>query len=76
MHQPLAKGLTAILCFHELRIYSSVTWSKQDECGLRFESEIALEDMKGFLWITQNREHYDRICLQSRAADWSSGAGN
>ena len=70
---PLAKGLTAILAFHELRIYCTAVWSKQLECGLRFESEMPKEDMQGFLWIIQHREQYDRICLESRAADWAAG---
>jgi hypothetical protein len=73
--QPLAKGLTMILAFHELRIYCTVAWSRKDECGLRFESEMPKEDMQGFLWIVQNREQYDRICLESRAADWFAGVG-
>ena len=73
LRQPLTKGLTAILAFHELRIYCTVAWSKELECGLRFESELPREDMEGFLWIIQNREQYDRICLESRAADWFSG---
>lgn len=71
--QPLAKGLTAILAFHELRIYCTAAWSRNGESGLRFESEMPKEDMQGFLWIVQNREQYDRICLESRAADWFAG---
>ena len=70
---PLSKGLTAILAFHELRAYCTVAWSRGQECGLRFESEMPKEDMQGFLWIIQNREQYDRICLESRAADWFAG---
>ena len=73
LQQPLAKGLTAILAFHELRIYCTVAWSNQLDCGLRFESELPKEDMQGFLWIIQHREQYERICLESRAADWFAG---
>ena len=73
--EPLAKGRTAIISFHELRIYCSVMWSRNDECGLRFENEMPKEDMQGFLWIIQNRAQYDRICLESRAADWFAGLG-
>ena len=75
MSEPLAKGRTAMLSFHELRVYCSVVWSRQDQCGLRFETEIAREDMQGFLWIIQNRGQYERICLESHAADWSAGIG-
>ena len=50
-------------------------WARQGECGLRFETEIPKEDMQGFLWIIQNRSHYERICLESRAADWFAGLG-
>ena len=76
MREPLAKGRTAIFTFHELRIYCSVVWSRGQECGLRFEKEIEPEDMQGFLWITQNRRHYERLCQESRAADWSAGIGD
>jgi PilZ domain len=73
VQKPLTTGLTAILCFHELRLYCSVIWFRGDECGLRFVSRLALEDMQGLLWITQNREQYDHICLQSLAANWFAG---
>ena len=33
VHETLAKGRAAILTFHELRVYSSVMWSRQGECG-------------------------------------------
>ncbi len=73
---PLALGRTALLNFHELRLYCTVAWSIDDECGLRFDSKLPLEDMKGFLWITQNPEAYDRICRESGALDWSLGVGD
>jgi len=76
MNKPLSKGSTAIFSFHELKLWCTVVWSKGEECGLRFEREIEHEDMQGFLWITQNREHYERICQESRAADWSAGIGD
>lgn len=76
MNKPLAKGSTAIFTFHELRRYCSVVWAKGDECALQFDREIEQEDMEGFLWITQNRAHYERICQESRAADWSAGIGD
>ena len=68
---PIA-GTTAILVFHELRIYISVVWSEAGECGVRFEKPLDLEDMQGMLWITQNRAAYERLCLKSRTEDWSS----
>ena len=76
MDKPLSKGSTAIFTFHELKLYCSVVWSNGKECGLRFEREIEQEDMEGFLWITQNRAHYNRLCNQRRAAEWSAGIGN
>ena len=73
MNHPPARGHTAMLSFHELRLYCTVAWVLDDRCGLRFEKELPLEDMQGLLWITQNRGQYERICNQSRALDWSSG---
>ena len=75
VEQAIAKGLTAILCFHELRIYCTVAWSRDASCGLRFESRLDQEDMQGLLWITQNREEYERICREMGAEDWATGFG-
>ena len=72
----LPKGSTAILCFHLLRIYSVVMWSRDGLIGLRFESPLELEDMQGFLWIVENREEYDRICREELFEDASTGYGN
>lgn len=71
----LPKGLTALLTFHELRIYAGVVWWRGGECGLRFDRPLDLEDMQGMLWITENRALYERICKESRAQDWSAGIG-
>ncbi len=76
MNKPLSKGSTAIFTFHELKLWCTVVWSSGQECGLRFEREIEQEDMEGFLWITQNRARYERLCQESRAADWSAGIGD
>ena len=74
--QPVAKGNTAVLCFHLLRIYAVIKWSRNSLCGLRFEPPLDLEEMQGFLWITQNREEYERICLEELAEDMATGFGN
>lgn len=73
---PIAIGSTAILTFHELRIYAAVVWCRKGEVGLRFEKTLPVEDMEGMLWITQNREMYERLCLESRAEVWSTGFGD
>lgn len=75
VEQPLAKGATAILCFHLLRIYAVVMWSRGDLCGLRFEQAVEPDDMQGFLWIVQNREEYQRICREDLAEDMATGFG-
>lgn len=76
IERKLAKGETALLSFHELRVYGTVVWWKQGECGLRFDQPLDLEDMQGMLWITQNRALYDRICRTGHALDWSEGLGD
>jgi hypothetical protein len=73
IEQALAAGSTAILHFHDLHLYTSVVWCKQGECGIRFEKPLPLEDMQGMLWITQNRELYDRMCQESHAEQWTQG---
>ncbi|MEQ1519152.1 MAG: hypothetical protein ABL931_21965, partial [Usitatibacteraceae bacterium] len=73
--RPLAKGRTAVLVVHELRVFSSVVWSDHGECGLRFEQPLELEDMQGMLWITENRDLYERICRQGHALEWAEGIG-
>lgn len=72
----LAAGTTAILTFHELRIYACVVWCKKGEVGLRFDRRLPPEDMEGMLWITENRELYQRLCLESRAEEWTAGFGD
>lgn len=73
--QPVAKGATAVLSFHQLRIYASVTWSREGLCGLRFEKQLDMEDMQGFFWITQNRAEYERICREDLIEDAATGYG-
>ncbi len=76
LEKPIAPNSTAILSFHELAIYATVVWCRDGECGLHFEKPLPKADMEGMLWITQNREKYARICLESRAQDWTSGIGD
>jgi PilZ domain len=73
--EPLAKGRSAILCFHQLRLYCTVIWYRGGECGMRFDKRLPQEDMEGFLWITRNPKAYRRICQESGAHDWSAGIG-
>ena len=73
--EPLAKGRSAILCFHQLRLYCTVIWYRSGECGMRFDKRMPQEDMEGFLWITRNLKAYRRICQESGAHDWSAGIG-
>lgn len=71
----LTANLALILVFHELRLFSSVMWSNDGECGLRFDKPIEREDMEGLLWIRENRAIYDRICQSGHAIDWTMGRG-
>ena len=70
---PLAPFQTAVLSFHELKLYTTVMWCKGAECGLKFEQSLELEDMQGMLWITENRELYDKICNEAHALAWAEG---
>jgi hypothetical protein len=71
----VAQGTTARLDFHELRLFGTVVWVRGNECGLRFYTPLDQEDMEGMLWITQNREAYERICNSAHAEDWTQGIG-
>ena len=75
VEEPLAKGRTGMLCFHELRLYGTVMWCRNGECGMRFDKKLPQEDMEGFLWIVQHPKAYRRLCQESGAHDWSMGMG-
>ena len=64
-----------MLCFHLLRSYAQVWWSRDTLFGLRFDKSLEFEDLQGFLWITQNREEYERICREELFKDASTGFG-
>lgn len=68
-------GTTAVLHFHELRILARTIWLRGDELGLQFDRPLALEDMQGMLWITENRDLYERLCRDGHARDWTDGIG-
>ena len=68
-------GTTAVLHFHELKILARTIWLRGDELGLQFDAPLALEDMQGMLWITENRDLYERICREGHARDWAEGIG-
>lgn len=72
----LTERQAVILAFHELRVFATVKWSRGRECGLQFDQPLDPEDMRGMLWIKENRELYARICDTGRAMDWSEGIGD
>ncbi|MFM5894805.1 MAG: PilZ domain-containing protein [Novosphingobium sp.] len=76
INQPLTPHQNAVLIFHELKLYSTVMWSKDGTCGLRFDQLLELEDMQGMLWITENRDLYARICNEAHALAWAEGEGD
>lgn len=71
--RPLAPHQSAVLSFHELKLFTTIMWCKGARCGVRFETPLDLEDMQGMLWITENRELYARICDETHALAWSEG---
>ena len=73
---PPAVGAISLLRFHELKVYARVMWPRNREAGLRFEQRLAIEDMQGMLWITENRELYERICRVGHAQDWADAFGD
>lgn len=73
--RPLCTGQTAVLSFHELRLFATVRWSQGLHCGLHFDRPLDLEDMQGMLWITENRALYSRMCEAGHAMDWADGIG-
>nr|WP_074428304.1 PilZ domain-containing protein [Tsuneonella dongtanensis] len=75
VEQEIAVGRTAMLQFHRLRLYGSVIWYGDGECGIRFDRKMEAEDIEGFLWIVQNPEAYERLCRESGGHDWAMGLG-
>ena len=73
---PPVVGTISLLRFHELKVYARVMWARSGEAGLRFEQKLDPEDMQGMLWITENRELYERICSAGHAQDWAEGIGD
>ena len=76
IERPLAERQALMLVFHELKLLGTVMWLRGGECGLRFDQPLDPEDMQGMLWITENRELYDRICQAGHAEDWAKGIGD
>lgn len=66
IRRPLAVDQAVLLVFHELRITAVVIWTRGNECGVGFTTPLDVEDMQGMLWITQNRELYERICREEQ----------
>lgn len=75
VEQPIPKGATVVVCFHLLRIYGFVKWTRQSLCGLHFDKPLEQEDMHGFLWLTQNQVEYERICAEELLNSASTGFG-
>jgi hypothetical protein len=73
LERPPAIDTIAMLRFHDLQLYGTVVWSHGLDCGFRFDRPLDPEDMRGMLWIVQNREAYERICRDSHAQEWSRG---
>ncbi|MEQ1498145.1 MAG: PilZ domain-containing protein [Novosphingobium sp.] len=73
---PPVVGGISLLRFHELKVYARVIWARNGEAGLRFEQRLEIEDMQGMLWITENREMYERICREGHMQDWADGSGD
>ena len=65
---------SALLLFHELKLFCTVMWCTATECGVRFDQPLDLENMQGMLWITENRELYVRICQEAHALAWAEGS--
>ena len=74
-HRGAAAHQSAVLSFHELKLFCTVMWCKGAECGARFDRPLALEDMQSMLWITENRELYARVCDKTHAQDWAQRTG-
>lgn len=74
--EAIDSGRTAILQFHLLKVYGTVMWWREGECGIRFDRRLEQEDMEGFLWIVRNPDAYERICRESGGHDWSIGLGD
>jgi len=68
---PIDLGETGILHFAERSAHCSVVWQSEDHCGLEFDPPLPLEEMQRLLWITQNREQYDRESLERAEQQWS-----
>jgi PilZ domain len=69
-HPPMIRQ-SLVLAFHELRVFATVMWLDEGECGLLFDQPLDLEDMQGMLWITENRAVYERICREDEAINWA-----
>ncbi len=71
----LPVGVTAVLAFHQLRLMGVVRWMHSGQCGLQFERPLEIDDMQGMVWITENRDLYNRLCETGHASDWVGGIG-
>ena len=73
---PPSRGCPVILHVAERRMFAIVTWTRSGQCALRFDDPVSLEDMQRLLWITENREQYERERQSSAAKEWSVGLGD
>lgn len=72
---PPPRGSPVILHVAERRMFALLTWTRGDQCALRFDDPVGLEDMQRFLWISQNREQYERDRASTAAREWTAGLG-
>ena len=70
---PPSRGSPVILHVAERRLFALLTWTRGGQCAVRFDDPVGLEDMQRFLWISHNREQYERERASSAARDWSTG---
>jgi hypothetical protein len=73
LQPPPPRGAPAVLRVAGNVVFSTVTWTRADRCGLRFDQPVPLDEMQRFLWISQNPEQYERDRMSVAARAWSSG---
>jgi len=73
MAPPPPRGAPAVLRVVGNAVFATVTWTRADRCGLRFDQPLPLKEMHRFLWISQNPEQYERDRMSVAVRAWSSG---
>lgn len=73
LERPPEKGSAAILHVAERSMFAAVVWCRSNLCALRFTDPVTLEEMQRLLWITENRDQYERERESIAAREWSTG---